>query len=166
MTSENVLIEHAYKSDPYIKWDVRFLQVARLVSTFSKDPSTQTGAVITDDSNRVISTGFNGFPQCMPDVPENYANREEKYSRIVHCEVNAQIFAHRDLHFCTLYTWPFASCDRCVVQMLQAGITRFVFPEPSADALTRWGAAFEKTKAYIRECDAQWMEYKRVGVLE
>jgi dCMP deaminase len=141
------------------KWDRRFLEMARMVSTWSKDPSTQTGAVIVRPDRTIVSVGFNGFPKCMPDNPEWYANREEKYSRIVHCEINAMIHASGPMDSCTLYTHPFASCDRCVVQMLQAGINRFVAPEPTADALTRWGTAFEKTKRYIDESGGLYVEY-------
>lgn len=140
------------------KWDLRFLELAKLVSTWSKDPSTKTGAVLTRGKH-VVSLGYNGFPAGMADLPELYENREEKYSRIVHCEVNALIHAPADLHYCTLYTWPFLSCDRCVVQMLQAGVHRFVAPLPNADQLSRWGAAFNKTRQYIIECDADYREY-------
>lgn len=141
------------------KWDIRFLQLAKLVSTWSKDPSTQTGAVIVRPNRSVCSVGFNGFPQSMPDQSEYYLNREEKYSRIVHCEINAQLFAREPLKGYTLYTYPLASCDRCVVQMLQAGITRFVFPECPPAALERWGNVLAKSKLYIRECGAKWREY-------
>jgi hypothetical protein len=48
--------------------------------------------------------------------------------------------------------------------MLQAGITRFVFPEPSADALTRWAATFVKTKDYIAASGALWEEIPLSGV--
>ena len=41
------------------KWDKNFLELAKTVSTFSKDPSTQVGAVIVDDDNRVVSIGYN-----------------------------------------------------------------------------------------------------------
>lgn len=139
------------------KWDLRFLEMAKLVSTWSKDPSTQTGAVLTF-GREVISVGFNGFPAGMPDDPELYANREEKYSRIVHCEVNALIFAQRNLQGATLYTYPFLSCDRCVVQMLQAGVDRFVAPMATPSQLERWGAAFERTRKYIDECGAAYLE--------
>jgi dCMP deaminase len=128
------------------------LKLAALVASWSKDPSTQTGAVIVGPDKRVISVGFNGFPTGMPDDDHLYANREEKYSRIVHCEVNALIFAGALPVGCTLYTYPFLSCDRCVVQMLQAGIRRFVAPQATPDQLTRWGPAFEKTRKYIAEC--------------
>ena len=135
------------------KWDIRFLQMARLVSTWSKDPSTQTGAVIVRPNLTVASVGFNGFPQNMRDLPELYANREEKYSRIVHCEINALILAGTPITDCTLYTYPFLSCDRCCVQMLQAGIRRFVAPTATDEQLSRWGSAFDKTMLYCMESD-------------
>ena len=140
------------------KWDVRFLQMARLVASWSKDPSTKTGAVFVRDKV-VLSVGFNGFPQSMSDDEALYANREEKYSRIVHCEVNASIFAERPLRGSTLYTWPFASCDRCAVQMLQLGAQRFVFPEPTPEQKTRWAGAWERTERYFREAGVEWTEY-------
>ena len=98
-------------------WDKRFLALAQYVSTWSKDPSTKTGAVIVS-GRRVVSLGYNGFPQGMPDLPVLYDDREEKYSRVVHCEINALLFAERTVRGCTLYTWPFLSCDRCFVQMV------------------------------------------------
>jgi dCMP deaminase len=143
------------------KWDLRYLDMARLISTWSKDPSTQTGAVIVRPNGTVMGVGFNGFPQNMSDAPELYANREEKYSRVVHCEVNALIFSNGPVQGCTLYTWPFLSCDRCMVQMLQAGIKRFVAPVASADQLTRWGAAFEKVKKYAAEVGVDVVEVPR-----
>lgn len=144
------------------KWDLRFLKLARLISTYSKDPSTQTGAVIVAPDRHIVSTGFNGFPQDMDDIPSLYANREEKLSRIIHCEINALIFARCDLWGTTLYTYPFLSCDRCCVQMLQAGVSYFVSLEPTAEALSRWGEAFNRTKLYIEECGRTWKEYKEI----
>jgi dCMP deaminase len=106
----------------------------------------------------VLSVGFNGFPQSMPDNPEWYANREEKYSRIVHCEVNALLLAEGSARGCTLYTWPFASCDRCAVQMLQAGISRFVYPTIPEHLKERWQAILDKTKRYFDECQVESIE--------
>ena len=143
------------------KWDVRFLALARLVSTWSKDPSTQTGAVIVRPDRSVVSVGFNGFPRNMSDDPELYANREEKYSRIVHCEVNAMIQAQQSIQGCTLYTWPFMCCDRCAVQMIQAGITTFVYPKATEEMLIRWGKAFEKTAMFFEEAQVSFVEVSR-----
>lgn len=60
------------------KWDRRFLELATLVASWSKDPSTKTGAVIIGPDRSVISTGFNGFPREMPDDPKLYEDREKK----------------------------------------------------------------------------------------
>lgn len=140
-------------------WDSRFLALAKLVSGWSKDPSTQIGAVIVGPDNGVISVGFNGFPRGMSDDPTLYNNRDEKYSRIVHAEVNALLYAGRPIpEGCTLYTFPLVSCDRCVVQMLQAGIKKFVAPVASGDKLERWGEIFQKTRKYISECGGTLLE--------
>ena len=120
------------------KWDIRFLEMAKLVASWSKDPSTQTGAVIVDDRRRVISVGFNGFAQGVQDKPEEYNNRELKYKKIVHCERNAIIFAQRSLENCTLYTWPFMSCSVCAGMVIQTGITRCVAPEIPEHLRERW----------------------------
>ena len=141
------------------KWDTRFLEMAKLVGSWSKDPSTKAGAVIVGPENEIISVGFNGFPKGMPDSPELYENREEKYSRIVHAEVNAMMFARGPIpSSSTLYTYPFMPCDRCVVQMLQVGIREFVAPKTDAERLERWGAALERTKKYIEECNGRLWE--------
>jgi dCMP deaminase len=140
------------------KWDSRFLELAKLVATWSKDPSTKTGAVIVRPDKTVLSIGFNGFPKNMKDNPEQYANREIKYSKIVHCEMNALIHARESVEGCTLYTWPFASCDRCCVHMLQAGITRFVFPKLPENLVERWKESTDKTKKYIKEARVKWTE--------
>ena len=109
-------------------WDIRFLSLARHISTWSKDPSTKCGAVIVDCFNRIVSLGFNGFPRGIPDDPELYANRPEKYKRVVHCEMNAMLFARGAVADCTLYTWPFMSCIQCVPVVIQSGIKRCVAP--------------------------------------
>jgi len=145
-----------------IKWDLRFLKMAYLVASWSKDPSTKTGAVIVRPDLTVASVGFNGFPTRMQDKPEWLAseNREtEKYPRMVHCEVNAVLHAKESVAGYTLYTVPFASCERCAVQMIQAGLDRFVFPEPSADLLSRWSDSLDRTKSYLNEANISWMEY-------
>lgn len=139
-------------------WDQFYLGLAKYVSTMSKDPSTQTGAVIVRPDHSLCSVGFNGFPQKMEDKPEWLDTREEKYSRIIHCEMNAREFAREPVKGYTLYTYPFMSCDRCMVHMVQAGITRFVAPRAAADKLERWGAAFERTRSYARDCSVELVE--------
>jgi dCMP deaminase len=87
----------------------------------------------------------------MDDSPALYADRDKKYSRTVHCEINAQIFAREDLTGCSLYTWPFASCDRCAVQMIQCGIQTFVFPEMPPEKAIRWKEITDIAEGYMLE---------------
>lgn len=142
-------------------WDTRYLDLAALVATWSKDPSTQAGAVLVAPRQRVVSMGFNGFPRVMQDRPEWYADRGEKLSRILHAEVNALILASHVPPGCTLYTHPFPCCDRCFVQMLQAGVTRFVAPVPTAAQRERWGDAFDKVIKWAHECSVAYDLFDR-----
>lgn len=105
------------------KWDKRFLALANLVSTWSKDPSTGVGAVIVDPRNRVVSLGFNGFPH---GVDDTYSTREQKLMRTIHAEDNAILFAGRDLTGCTLYV-THHPCARCAAKIIQSGIARVLY---------------------------------------
>ena len=53
------------KRNGYISWDEYFMGVALLASQRSKDPSTQVGACIVNDDNRIMSVGYNGFPRAV-----------------------------------------------------------------------------------------------------
>lgn len=139
------------------KWDLRWLGLAEHISSWSKDPSTKVGSVIAN-GKKFVSMGYNGFPEDMPDQDQLYQNREEKYSRIIHGEMNAVLFAEQSVRGCTLYTYPFMSCDRCMVHMLQAGIRRFVAPKPTEDQIKRWGDSFLKTRKYAAEVGAEIIE--------
>ncbi len=110
------------------KWDLNFLKLSKTVASFSKDPSTQVGAVIVDDDKRVISIGYNGFPKGVKD-DNRLDNRELKYEMIVHAEANALLFANAPVKGCTIYTWPFQPCSRCASLIIQAGIRRVVSVE-------------------------------------
>ena len=148
------------RRDAQRKWDRRFLEMADLVATWSKDPSTKVGAVIVRPDRTVASVGFNGFPRGMRDHDHLYADREIKYSRIVHAEMNAILAAPGRVEGCTLYL-PMLPCDRCAVHVIQAGITRVVTWEPTADLLSRWGDALEKCRWMFREACVRFEELPR-----
>lgn len=124
------------------KWDLRYLALAAHISTWSKDPSTKVGAVITTANGQPISFGFNGLPMQIPDDEEILNVRERKYNYIIHGEINALIFSGGRVGGGTLYTWPFRPCPRCAVQFVQAGISRVVFPMGVPE---RWRDACEVT---------------------
>lgn len=140
------------------KWDRRFLDMAWLVASWSKDPSTQTGAVIVRPNRTVSSVGYNGFPAKLSDDDERYNDRELKYKLIVHCEMNAVLNSPEDVTGYTLYTVPFLSCDRCAVHMVTAGITRVVAPKCPPDKQERWGEVLEHTKKIFAEAGIEVVE--------
>lgn len=148
------------------KWHKHFLLMAKLCSEMSKDPSTQSGAVLVRPDKSVAATGYNGFARSMQDSPELYDNRDEKYDRIIHSEMNALIHARdSSCDGYTLYTWPFLSCSRCCVHMIQAGIKTFVAPMANQEQLKRWGPSFDRTRGYIRDSGAQFLEYSMEEIL-
>ena len=69
-------------------WHKRFLDMAHLVASWSKDPSTQVGAVMVDERKVVQGVGFNGLPMGMPDERDVLSDRQRKRMLTVHAEMN------------------------------------------------------------------------------
>ena len=122
-------------------WDRRFLAMAKLIASWSKDPSTQVGCVITDPCYRIVAAGFNGFPRGVKDTEARLNNREFKYKFTQHAERNAISFAVRDLTGCTAYTYPLPPCAQCAGALIQAGVTRVV-SLPLSKNHERWQADY------------------------
>lgn len=133
-------------------WHRRFLDLAQHISSWSKDPSTQVGAVIVDDQRRIISTGYNGFPRGVTDLAQRYEDRATKYEMIVHGEVNAILFATQSLQNATLYTWPFMPCSRCAGIVIQSGIRTVVAPYCENP---RWTNSFDLTRRMLAEAGVE-----------
>lgn len=120
------------------KWDLHFLQLALLHSRLSKDPKTQVGSIIVGPDREILSAGFNGFPRGVADTLERLHNQELKLKLMVHAEMNALLAAARTgvrLKGCTLYiactddtgnVWAGPPCTRCIVEVIQVGITEIV----------------------------------------
>ena len=57
------------KRDDYLIWEDYFMSVALLSAKRSKDPSTQVGACIVNNDNKIVSIGYNGMPiNCNDDL--------------------------------------------------------------------------------------------------
>ena len=129
-------------------WNQRFLSLAEHIAQWSKDPSTQVGAVIVDPCRRIVSTGYNGLPQGVDDTDNRLHTREIKYELIVHGEINAILFAKQDLLGSTLYTWPFMPCSRCAGIVIQSGIKTVVAPLNDSP---RWKDSFQLSQTMFAE---------------
>jgi dCMP deaminase len=116
-----------------MEWDKRFLEVAKLVAEWSKDPSTKVGAVLVNDDRRIVGTGYNGFPKGILDTHDRLSNREVKLEMVVHAEINAVLNSVAKTKDTILYC-TFFPCPKCASMLIQAGIKRVVtLPSPSDD---------------------------------
>jgi dCMP deaminase len=131
-------------------WDQWYVDLAAFVAQRSRDPSTKVGAVIVRPDKTVASIGFNGFPRGIEDKPELLANRDEKYPRTIHAELNAILTANEPLDgysiYCTLH--PCAECAACIIQKRIARVVAF---EPSENERLRWGRSFVIAKSMLSE---------------
>lgn len=140
------------------KWDKRYLDLAKHVASWSKDPSTKVGSVIVRPNNTVATLGFNGFPQRVQDTPERLCDRSTKLDLTVHAEVNAMAFAAESLIGCTLYVYPLSPCIRCATSIIQHGIIKVVAPRPEPDS--RWYDSTMRAKDLLREAgvSVEWID--------
>ena len=93
------------KRNGYISWDEYFMGVALLASQRSKDPSTQVGACIVNDDNRIMSVGYNGFPRGCSDDEFPWEREGDK------CRIYVALFP----------------CNECAKAIIQCGIKEVVY---------------------------------------
>ena len=111
------------------KWDIRYLELAELVATWSKDPSSKIGAVAVGSKGEVLAQCYNGFPRGIHDLASRYTNREVKYKYVVHAEMNVIYNATYNgvsLDGSTIYVSGLPVCSDCAKGIIQVGIKRVV----------------------------------------
>lgn len=120
------------KREDYISWDEYFMGVSLLSSMRSKDPSTQVGACIVSDDNKILSVGYNGFPRgCSDDEfpwdrsGEN--SNDTKYPFVCHAELNAILNSGaQNLNGARIFVALFP-CNECAKAIIQSGIKEVVY---------------------------------------
>lgn len=130
-------------------WDEYFLNLTDTIASRSKDPNTQVGCVIVDPNNRIVSTGYNGFPPGIKDLPERWQKGEKK-KWVIHCEMNAMMFAKQNLDNCIMYLgfWPCPDCARhvvvsgikkviCRTSYYKSDFTEQLFKEANVEIITK-----------------------------
>ena len=122
------------KREDYISKDELFMNMARLIAKRSKDPNSQVGCVIVSKNDRILSLGYNGFPNgCSDDefpwIKEDSENQflNTKYAYVVHAELNAILnFRGPSLEDSILYVSLFP-CNECCKAIIQSGIKKVVY---------------------------------------
>lgn len=129
-----------------LKWDKRFMDVAKLVATWSScfQENRQVGAVITKN-NRILTTGYNGASSgivsckergsCMRRELGIESGTRHELCYATHAEQNAIIQAGK-MGICidggTLYC-THQPCSICAKMIINSGIKRIVFSEGYPD---------------------------------
>jgi dCMP deaminase len=141
------------------KWDERYIELARHVAGWSKDPQAAVGAVIVDEhKDRVIALGFNGFPAGVEDSAERLIDPELKNEMVVHAEQNALLFAGRMAKGCSIYIVGKPVCARCAVLIIQAGITRVVARAPLDGTTSKWEKSGKTSIEMFDEADVTFID--------
>ena len=120
-----------HKRKDYISWDEYFMGVSMLSGMRSKDPNTQVGACIVGKDNRILSMGYNGFPNGCSDEDFPWDREgdalETKYPFVTHSELNAILnYQGGTLQNAKMYVTLFP-CNECAKAIIQAGIKTLVY---------------------------------------
>ncbi len=119
------------KREDYIRWDEYFIGISKLAGMRSKDPDTQVGACIVGEDNKILSMGYNGFPNGCSDEDFPWDRDgdmlETKYAYVTHSELNAILnFRGGSLAGSKLYVSLFP-CNECAKAIIQCGIKTVIY---------------------------------------
>lgn len=136
------------------KWDKRYLELARHIASWSKDPSRKIGTVAVGSKGQVLSQGYNGFPRGIDDNDSMYNNKVTKYQRVVHAEMNCiynATYNGTSLDGATMYIHGLPVCSECAKGIIQVGVKRVVTAEIDDSMPERWIESTELTKKMFDE---------------
>ncbi|MBP3345500.1 MAG: dCMP deaminase family protein [Alphaproteobacteria bacterium] len=143
------------------KWHKRFMEVARLVATWSKDPSTKTGAIVVGPDREIRATGYNGLVRGVDDNKPERMERPTKYDFFEHAERNAiynACLTGTSLKGCIMYaTHP--PCTDCARAIIQSGIKVVVTNEMEINSATPTNTWRDKLSYSKQMFDEAGIEY-------
>lgn len=145
------------KRETYLSWDEYFMGIALLSSQRSKDPSTQVGACIVSEDNKIMSVGYNGMPRfCSDDLfpwDREGDALNTKYMFVCHAELNAILnYGGGSLKNSKVYTTLFP-CNECAKALIQAGVREVIY-------MCDKYAATDSTKAAKKMFDTAHVTYR------
>ena len=151
------------KRKDYIDWDSYFMGIAILSGQRSKDPSTQVGACIVSQDNKILSVGYNGAPNGYDDDNMPWEREgtflETKYAYVCHAELNA-ILNNKgsNLEGARIYVDLFP-CNECAKAIIQSGIKEIIYMSDKYNG-TDANIASKKMLDY---CGIKYSQYKNIG---
>lgn len=143
------------------KWDRRYLDVAKEVASWSKDPSSQVGSIAIGPSGEQLSNGFNGIPRGLKDTHDRLNTRELKYQYVVHSEQNLIYNACRtgtSLMGSTVYVYGLPVCPECAKGLIQVGVSRVVMQHGEITN-PKWEEDHTLTESMFLEANIEFSRY-------
>jgi dCMP deaminase len=144
-------------------WDEYFLLLACTVSLRSEDPDIKHGAVIVNEYNHIIGTGYNGPVKGSDNSVIPFHVRDEKRKWMIHAEENAMLNVTQSSSergsSCRLYVTG-RPCNNCLQRMINFGI-RFVVMADRPGSITEDEASARMREELLR---MSGVEMKRVPV--
>lgn len=140
-------------------WDKKYIRLAREISSWSKDPSRQIGAVAIGEKGQVLAQGYNGFPRGIEDSADRLNNRKEKYKYVVHAEMNCIYNATYNgvsLNGSTMYIYGLPVCSECAKGLIQVGIKRVVSTAITDATPENWVESTKLTKQIFEEANVKY----------
>ena len=139
-------------------WDEYFVVLTMVISKKSKDPHTQVGAIIVNRDNRIVSTGYNGFPKtCQDNNDQIYSwDKDIKKLFVVHAEENCILNGSGDSHndstmYCTLFP-----CNKCAQSIVQTGIKTLVYVDEKVES-----DVFRASRTILKNAGVNVIRYKK-----
>lgn len=129
-----------------------YMNMARSAASFSKDRSTQVGAILVDQHGGFGPSGYNGFARNIDDDRPERHDRPLKYDYTLHAEMNAIITSARQgfaTHGCELFV-THHPCARCASAIVNAGIWAVYTYRPNFTQ-PHWQADCEHAMQIFRE---------------
>ena len=145
------------------KWHYRFMEVAKLVATWSKDPSTKTGAIVVGPDREISATGYNGLVRGVDDNKPERMERPTKYDFFEHAERNAiynACLTGTSLKGCVLYAThpPCTDCTRAIIQSgIRMVVTRELEARPDIKDRT-WRDKLDFSHQMLTEAGIEYLE--------
>lgn len=147
-------------------WVEYFFDIAKTVAEKSKDPTTKVGAIVVNDSRRILATGFNGIPIGVADdkdiYPERYDRSRDKYLYVSHAEANVIAFAANEgvsLKGGTMYV-TLHPCVECSKAIIMAGIKEVHCIDVPRAENREWTHHLDIARKMLNEAGVKLITYK------
>jgi dCMP deaminase len=111
-------------------WKEYFMQITELVASRSTCDRAWVGCVLVNDSNRIVSTGYNGSVSGNPHCDDvGHTMRDGHCIATIHAEMNALLYCAKEgisVKNCSAYVTHFP-CLNCTKALIQAGIKNIYY---------------------------------------